>query len=122
MRNSRSCLHNTHAPQPGPASPSKENTLTLHVSDTDAIEVHDVFVGDLSHHAGCLKEGLWENRTKECEGPDSSGLTPKGVCREENQWAPGKLTTPIIQVLKTVCLTLRAQRPNPYLEASLAGL
>lgn len=29
----------------------------FYISDTDAVEVHDVFVGNLSHHAGCLKEG-----------------------------------------------------------------
>lgn len=58
-------LHSTPASRPGPTSSSKENTLTLHVSDTDAIEVHDVLVGDLSHHAGCLEEGLWEKGAKE---------------------------------------------------------
>lgn len=57
--------------------PFQRDTLTLHVSDTDPIEVHDVFMGDLPHHAGCLKEGLWENRTKTCQGQASTGLTLK---------------------------------------------
>lgn len=58
--------------------PRPENTLTLHVPDTDAVEVHDVFVGDLSHHAGCLEEGLWEDSTK------------KGVSRVSPHWSDPK--------------------------------
>lgn len=76
-------LHSTPVSWPGPTSASKENTLTLHVSDTDAIEVNDVFVGDLSHHAGCLKEGLWEKGAKEGQRQPPRVRSQRGSAEKE---------------------------------------
>lgn len=61
----------THHPSKGQLSSSRKNKLTFHISDTDTVEVHDVFVGNLSHHAGCLKEGLWGKKRGMCR------FTPK---------------------------------------------
>lgn len=36
--------------------------LTFHVPDADAVQEHDVLVGHLPHHAGCLKECLGKGR------------------------------------------------------------